>query len=90
MSIRSKHSERAEERRQILLDRSEKAIVELSPGVFDRDDLADRDQQRIHAADMVINPVTRHSCEGQRMLPGLQTLIAVATLEVDPGDNKER
>ena len=88
MPVWRKHSERAEERRQIFLDRSKKAIVEIGVRVFDRNDLSDRNQQSIYTADVVINPIAGHSCEGQRMLPGLQTLIAVATFEVDPGDNK--
>jgi len=90
MPVWRKHSERAEERRQIFLDRSEKTIVEIGVRVLHRNDLADRKQQSIHTADVVINPIAGHSCEGQRMLPSLQALIAEAVFEVDPGDDKER
>ena len=90
MPVWRKHSERAEERRQIFLDRSEKTIVEICVRVFDRNDLSDRNQQGIHTADVVINPVAGHSCQCQRMLPSLQALISEAVFEVDPSDNKER
>ena len=90
MSVWRKHSERAEERRQIFLDRSEKTIVEIGVRVLHRNDPADRKQQSIHTADVVINPIAGHSCQCQRMLPSLQVLIAEAVFEVDPGDDKER
>ena len=90
MSVWRKHSERTEVRRQISLNRSKKTIVEFGISVLDRNDLADRNQQSIHTADVVVDPVAGHSCEGQSMLPGLQTLIFEAMFKVDPGNNKKR
>ena len=90
MPVWRKHSERTEERRQIFLDRYEKTIVEFGVRVLDRNDLTDRNEQSIHTADVVINPVPGHSCQCQRMLPGLQALISEAVFEVNPSNDKER